>query len=80
MSAAKTEKFETSLRKLEELVHKLEAGDLTLENSLKVFEEGMKLVKVCESRLSEAQKKIEVLMKDKDGKLVAKDLDLEEEE
>jgi exodeoxyribonuclease VII small subunit len=60
----KTEKFETTLEKLEELVQKLEEGDLPLEDSLKAFEEGMTMVKSCEKRLNEAQKKIEILMKD----------------
>lgn len=73
MSAAKTEKFETSLKKLEEVVHKLEEGDLSLEDSLKFFEEGMKLVKTCETRLNDVQKKIEILMKDKDGVRVEKE-------
>ena len=73
MSAAKTEKFETSLKKLEEVVHKLEEGDLSLEDSFKSFEEGMKLVKTCETRLNEVQKKIEILMKDKDGSRVEKE-------
>lgn len=70
----KTEKFETTLEKLEELVQKLEEGDLPLEDSLKAFEEGMSLVKACEKRLNEAQKKIEILMKD--GK--TKDFEVEE--
>ena len=62
--ATKPEKFEASLEKLEGLVQKLEEGDLSLEDSLKAFEEGMALVKACEKRLNEAQKKVEVLMKD----------------
>lgn len=60
----KTEKFEVSLEKLEKIVERLESGDLSLEDSLKQFEEGMRLSKVCEDRLNEAKKKIEVLMKD----------------
>lgn len=64
MAPPKPEKFEASLQRLEDLVQKLEDGDLPLEDSLKVFEEGMALVKACESRLNEAQKKVEILMKD----------------
>ena len=70
----KPEKFEQTLEKLEELVQKLEEGDLSLEDSLKAFEEGMTLVKVCEKRLNDAQKKIEVLTKD--GKI--KDFEVED--
>ena len=73
MSAVKAEKFEMSLKKLEDIVHKLEEGDLSLEDSIKSFEEGMKLVKTCETRLNEVQKKIEILMKDKDGSRVEKE-------
>jgi exodeoxyribonuclease VII small subunit len=72
--APKPEKFETSLNRLEEIVQKLEEGELPLEESLKAFEEGMTLVKACEKRLNEAQKKVEVLMKD--GK--TKDFEVEE--
>ena len=68
--AEKTEKFEVSLEKLEGLVQKLESGDLSLEDSMKAFEEGMTLVKSCEQKLMEAQKKIEILMKDKEGNAV----------
>ena len=74
MANQKTEKFEETLEKLEELVQKLEEGDLPLEDSLKAFEDGMALVKSCEKRLNEAQKKVEILMKD--GK--TKDFEVEE--
>ena len=79
MAKNKSENFETSLRKLEEMVKKLEEGDLSLENSLEVFEEGMKLVKQCETRLGEAQKKVEILMKDREGKKTAVPFSFEEE-
>lgn len=74
MPPSKPEKFEDSLQKLEDIAQKLEDGDLPLEDSLKAFEEGMALVKACEKRLNEAQKKIEILMKD--GK--TKDFEVEE--
>ncbi|MBI3540833.1 MAG: exodeoxyribonuclease VII small subunit [Deltaproteobacteria bacterium] len=73
----KKESFEESLEKLETIVHQLEEGNRTLEDSLGAFEEGMKLVNVCEARLNEAQKKIEILMKDKDGKKKAKNFESE---
>lgn len=63
-SMPKTDKFEVSLEKLEKIVEKLESGELSLEDSLKQFEEGMRLSKFCEERLNEAKKKIEILMKD----------------
>ncbi len=72
----KTEKFEVLLKHLEEAVEKLEEGELSLDDSLKVFEEGMKLVKVCQARLEDAQKKIEVFTKDKK----IKDLELDSNE
>lgn len=74
----KEEKFEISLERLEVVVRKLEEGDLPLDGSLKAFEEGMALVKKCEARLNEAQKKIEILMKERDGKKTIRDFDTEE--
>jgi exodeoxyribonuclease VII small subunit len=61
------EKFETSLKKLEDAVNMLESGDLSLEESLKVFEEGVKHSAICSRKLNEAQKKVELLLKQKDG-------------
>ena len=58
-----TEKFEKSLEKLEGLVKKLESGELDLDQSLKAFEEGVRLSRVCEKKLNEAEKRIEVLLK-----------------
>lgn len=77
MSQAKTEKFEVSLQKLEEIVQKLEEGDLSLEDSLKSFEEGMALVRRCETRLNEAQKKVEILMKESSGQKKTKDFEVD---
>jgi len=59
--------FEKSLDELEQIVAKLEAGDLPLEDSLKLFEEGVKLSRHCRERLTNAERRIEVLMKDGDG-------------
>jgi exodeoxyribonuclease VII small subunit len=60
--------FEDSLTKLEEIVEKMESGDLKLEDSLKLFEEGMKLTKDCNSRLSEIEKKVKLLLKSASSK------------
>jgi len=62
-----TEKFETSLKKLEEIVHRLEGGSLSLEDSLKAFEEGVKHASFCAKKLDEAERRVEVLLKQKDG-------------
>lgn len=67
-------KFEKDLDKLEKLVEALEEGGLSLDDSLKKFEEGIKLSKRCDIALNAAEKKIEVLTKNADGKAVAKPL------
>lgn len=59
--------FEKSLERLEEIVAKLEKGDLTLEESLKLFEEGTKLSKYCGEQLNQAQRKVEILVKKDEG-------------
>jgi exodeoxyribonuclease VII small subunit len=61
------DKFEISLKKLEEIVRRLEGGELSLEESLKAFEEGVKHAGVCSARLNEAEQRVEVLLKRKDG-------------
>jgi exodeoxyribonuclease VII small subunit len=65
--AAKELKFETALERLEEIVKKLEDGDLPLEDSLKLFEEGVKLSRLCDQKLQAAERRIEILMKDQEG-------------
>ena len=72
-------KFEAALARLEEIVSSLESGELGLEQSLKLFEEGVKLARVCNARLEEAERKVEVLLKDKNGKMTAKPFEEEEE-
>tara|TARA_B100000941_G_scaffold192615_1_gene139407 strand:- start:2302 stop:2538 length:237 start_codon:yes stop_codon:yes gene_type:complete len=59
--------FETSLKKLEKIVSDLENGDLPLEESIKAFEEGVKLTKHCQNLLSKAELKIQKLVESKDG-------------
>jgi exodeoxyribonuclease VII small subunit len=59
--------FETALTKLESIVESMESGEVPLAELLAKFEEGNKLLKVCEARLKEAELKIEQLKKSKDG-------------
>jgi len=73
-------KFEAGLKKLEEIVEKLESGDIGLDESLKLYEEGMKLLKFCTAKLDEVEKKIEILVKDKEGKISTKPFKAEEKE
>lgn len=56
-------KFEDAILRLEEIVQKLEDGKLNLDDSLKYFEEGVKLSRTCEAKLSEAKGRVEILMK-----------------
>jgi exodeoxyribonuclease VII small subunit len=67
--------FETSLAELEDIVTKLETGDLPLESSLDLFEAGIKLSRECRKRLSNAERRIEILMKDANGGLIAEAFD-----
>ncbi len=67
--------FETALEELEKVVEQLESGDLSLEDSLAAFEMGVGLVKLCNEKLTEVEKKVELLVRDKDGKLQFKALD-----
>lgn len=73
--AQKNPKFEDALSKLEEIVQKLEGGNLPLDESLAGFEEGMKLVRFCEQKLSEAEGKVEIIVKSAGERSVAKKLD-----
>jgi exodeoxyribonuclease VII small subunit len=63
--------FEESLKKLESIVDKLEKGDLSLEDSLKLFEEGVGLSAACKKELEEAEGKVQILIKQRDGSLKA---------
>ena len=71
-------KFETALARLEEIVQELEKGDVPLEQSLKLFEEGIKLSRLCTKRLDEAERKVEILVKDKAGNITAEPFEEEE--
>ncbi len=61
--------FEKALDKLEKIVEELEEGNLSLEDTLKKFEEGVKLSRLCEKKLAAAQKKVSTLTKDEQGNL-----------
>ncbi len=63
--------FENSLKKLETIVDKLEKGDLSLEESIKLFEEGVELSAKCKKELDEAEGKVQKLVKQRDGALRA---------
>lgn len=66
----KNKTFEEALQELEGIVNRLEQGDLPLEEALKFFEEGVKLSRYCHTKLDEAQKRVEILLKDESGKLM----------
>lgn len=72
------EKFETALKKLEEVVRRLEGGELSLDESLKAFEEGVKLAGFCSARLNEAEKRVELLLKQKNGTFTKERFKLED--
>jgi len=69
------ERFEDALNKLEKMVAKLEEGDIPLEESLKLFEEGIRLSRFCNQKLDEAEKKVEILLKEKGGTLKTRPLE-----
>jgi exodeoxyribonuclease VII small subunit len=73
MTTKKSYPFEQSLVKLENLVEKMEAGDLTLEDSLKTFEEGIRLTRECQQALSQAEQKVKMLIEE-NGQLESRDL------
>lgn len=73
------DRFETSLKRLEEVVKRLESGDLSMEESLKAFEEGVKHANICAAKLNEAEKKVEVLLRQKDGSFVKEPFRLDDE-
>ena len=61
-------KFEEAMERLEQIVETLESGDLALDESLKIFEEGMGLVNFCTKKLEEAEQKVTILIKESEGK------------
>ena len=72
--------FEKKLKRLEDIVSKMEKGDLALEESLKIFEEGIKLSRECHSRLNEAEAQVKMLVAmDSNGKAVTENFKATEE-
>jgi len=63
--------FENALARLEDIVGELEKGELALEEALKLFEEGVKISQFCTTKLDEAERKVEILLKNKEGQLNA---------
>lgn len=68
--------FEEAICQLEQIVSKLEKGDISLEESIGSFQEGIELSRYCAAKLDEAEKKISILLQDEEGNLVEKDFDL----
>jgi exodeoxyribonuclease VII small subunit len=77
---AQKKDFETSVKRLEQIVHDLEKGDLPLEESLKVFEEGMDLIRLCSEKLEEVEQKVAMLVKESDGRYSRQPFDMERNE
>ena len=70
MSNSKPKAFESSLEELERIVRELEQGELTLEKSLELFEQGVKLSRECQDRLNQAERRIEMLTRDTHGRAI----------
>ena len=77
MAEKKSADFEKSMERLDELVEQMESGELSLEEMIRHFEEGSKLVEVCSKTLNEVEQKIEKLVK-KDGELKEVPFDVED--
>ena len=65
-----SQNFESQLASLERIVRELERGDLPLEKSLELFEQGVRLSRACQERLNEAERRIEILLRDDAGRPV----------
>jgi exodeoxyribonuclease VII small subunit len=73
-------KFEDDLAKLEGVVERLERGDLTLDESVRLFEEGVKLSGACKKELEQAEGRIQVLVEGKAGKMQVAEMEMDEDE
>lgn len=71
--------FEKSLTRLEEVVKRLESAELSLDEAMKLFEEGVRLSRDCQKQLEEAEGRVEILLKKTDGKITAEPFETEEE-
>ena len=67
--------FEASMHELEDVVSKLENGDKTLDDSLKLFEQGIKLAKACQKKLDDAEKRVKILTADSNGGFIEEDFE-----
>ena len=76
----KKPEFEKTLARLEEVVRKLESPQLSLDDAMKLFEEGVALSRECQKQLEEAEGKVEILLKKADGKITAEPFDPEGDE
>ena len=76
----KEKNFEKAMKRLEEIVHELEEGELSLEESLKIFEEGVNLSKFLTQKLTAAETKVQKLIKTQKGEYKTEPLDLGKEE
>ena len=73
-------KFEKALERLEKIVEELETGNMPLDEALKKYEEGVRLSRACSEKLTQAEKKIQILAKTLDGSLKREPFELEEKE
>lgn len=81
-TTAETQKkgdFEKSLVRLEEVVKRLESTELSLDEAMKLFEEGVRLSRECQKQLEEAEGRVEILLKKADGKIAAEPFEPEDE-
>ena len=67
MAKRKSDQFEEALKKLQEIVEKLEKGELPLEEAMESFSEGIRLAQLCHRKLEEAENKVQMLLKDQQG-------------
>lgn len=72
--------FESAMKRLESIVRELESGDLSLDEALKKFQDGVKLSKFCSNKLDETEKKVSILLKDEEGIVKAKPFSTEKNE
>lgn len=70
-------RFEEALKRLERIVENLETGKLSLDQSLAEYEDGIKLIRLCQKKLEQARKKVELLVKTEDGKIKIEPFDNE---
>ncbi len=70
----KSQTFEQAMNRLEEINQALESGDISLEESIKLYDEGIKLIEFCQSKLNDAEKKIQKLSRNREGNFEISDL------